>query len=161
MQLLFRNRWNQESARRVYLNITREKPSHTPDTSHVQQLSCKLEWTNQKHFCFFFLKPFRDDLAPGFPRALDLSPRHAQKSSGSRLRNSMQPKLASRHVRIIAYWRNVWWRKVVPVCHLAEPLHWLKTRQRCHRESPLYYRCPPGEKQKHFLSLVNYLVLVS
>ena len=95
---------------------------------------------------FFFLKPFRDDLTPGFPRALDLSPRHAQKSSWSRLRNSMQPKLASRHVRIIAYWRNVWWRKVVPVCHLAEPLHWLKTRQRCHRESPLYYRCPPGEK---------------
>ena len=85
--MLFWNRWNQESAGRVYFNISREKPAHTPDTPHVQPLSCKLEWTNQKHFyCFFFLlKPIRDNLAPGFPSALDLSPVHAQKSSGSRL----------------------------------------------------------------------------
>ena len=71
--MLFWNRWNQESACRVYFNI--------------QPLSCKLEWINQKHFyCFFYLlKPIRDNLAPGFPRALDLSPLHAQKSSGSRL----------------------------------------------------------------------------
>ena len=36
----------------------------------------------------FLLKPIRDNLAPGFPRALDLSPLHAQKSSGSRLTSS-------------------------------------------------------------------------
>ena len=83
--MLFWNRWNQESAGRVYFNISREKPTHTPDTLHVQPLSCKLEWTNQKHFYCFFLKPVRDNLAPGFPRALDLSLLHAQKSSGSRL----------------------------------------------------------------------------
>ena len=83
--MLFSNRWNQESAGRVYFNISREKPAHTPDTPHVQPLSCKLEWTNQKHFYCFLLKPIRDNLAPGFPRALDLSPLHAQKSSGSRL----------------------------------------------------------------------------
>ena len=51
----------------------------------LKPLSCKLEWTNQKHFYCFFLKPVRDNLAPGFPRALDLSLLHAQKSSGSRL----------------------------------------------------------------------------
>ena len=83
--MLFWNRWNQESAGRVYFNISREKPAHTPDTPHVQPLSCKLEWTNQKHFYCFLRKPVRDNLAPGFPRALDLSPLHAQKSSGSRL----------------------------------------------------------------------------
>ena len=83
--MLFWNRWNQESAGRVYFNISNEKPAHTPDTLHVQPLSCKLEWTNQKHFYCFFLKPVRDNLAPGFPRALDLSLLHAQKSSGSRL----------------------------------------------------------------------------
>ena len=83
--MLFWNRWNQESAGRVYFNISREKPAHTPDTPHVHTLSYKLEWTNQKHFYCFLLKPIRDNLPPGFPRALDLSPLHAQKSSGSRL----------------------------------------------------------------------------
>ena len=83
--MLFWNRWNQESAGRVYFNISTEKPAHTPDALHAQPLSCKLEWTNQKHFYCFFLKPVRDNLAPGFPRALDLSLLHAQKSSGSRL----------------------------------------------------------------------------
>ena len=83
--MLFWNRWNQESADRVYFNIFTEKPAHTPDTLHAQPLSCKLEWTNQKHFYCFFLKPLRDNLAPGSPRALDLSLLHAQKSSGSRL----------------------------------------------------------------------------
>ena len=95
MQLLFWNRWNQESSGRVYFKISREKPSHTPDTPHVQPLSCKLEWSNQITLHYFLLKPFRDNLAPAFPRALDLSPWHAQKTSGSRLRNSMQPKLVS------------------------------------------------------------------
>ena len=33
----------------------------------------------------FLLKPIRDNIPPGFPRALDLSSLHAQKSSGSRL----------------------------------------------------------------------------
>ena len=83
--MLFWNRWNQESAGRVYFNISTEKPAHTPDTLHAQTSSCKLEWTNQKHFYCFFLKPVRHNLAPGFPRALDLSLLHAQKSSGSRL----------------------------------------------------------------------------
>ena len=55
-------------------------------------LSWKLEWTNQKHFHCFLLKPIRDNLAPGFPRALDLSPLHEQKSSGSRL--APQPSCA-------------------------------------------------------------------
>ena len=36
-------------------------------------------------FIVFLLKPIRDNLAPGFPRPLVLSPLHAQKSSGSRL----------------------------------------------------------------------------
>jgi len=36
-------------------------------------------------FIVFLLKPIRANLAPGFPSALDFSPRHAQKSSGSRL----------------------------------------------------------------------------
>ena len=40
-------------------------------------------------YCFL-LKPIRDNLAPGFPRApyLSLSPLHAQKSSGSRLQQT-------------------------------------------------------------------------
>ena len=43
-------------------------------------------WMDQsEHFYCFLLKPIRDNLAPGFPRALDLSPVHAQKSSGLRL----------------------------------------------------------------------------
>ena len=53
LQRLFWNRWNQESAGRVYFNISWEKPAHAPDTSHVQPLSCKLEWTNQKHTIVF------------------------------------------------------------------------------------------------------------
>ena len=96
VQMLFWNPWNQESAGRVYFNISREKPAHTPDTRHFQPLSCKLEWTNQKHFYCFLLKPIRDILAPGFPRALDLSPLHAQKSSGSRLINTPQPRILLR-----------------------------------------------------------------
>ena len=71
--------------RSCLLQHSREKPAHTPDTLHVQPLSCKLEWTNQKHVNCFLLKPIMDNLASGFARALDLSPLHAQKSSGSRL----------------------------------------------------------------------------
>ena len=71
----------------------RGKPAHTPDTLHIQPLSCKLQWTNQKHFYCFLLKPIRDNLAIGFSRALDLSPLHAQKSSGSRLLLTMTNKL--------------------------------------------------------------------
>ena len=70
VQMLFCNRWNQESAGRVFFNISREKPTHTPDTPHVQPLSCKLGWTNQKHIYCFLLKPIRDNLAPGFPELL-------------------------------------------------------------------------------------------
>ena len=58
--------------------------SHDRYAAH-QTLSCKLEWTNQKHFYCVLLKQVRNNLAAGFPRALDLSPLHAQKSSGSRL----------------------------------------------------------------------------
>ena len=43
-------------------------------------------WIDQsKTLLLFLLKPVRDNLAPGFPRALDISPLHAQKSSWSRL----------------------------------------------------------------------------
>ena len=41
VQMLFWNRNNQDSARRVYFNISREKPAHMPDTLHVHPLSCK------------------------------------------------------------------------------------------------------------------------
>ena len=63
----------------------RKNPLTRQTRCTLKPLSCKLEWTNQKHFYCFFLKPVRDNLAPGFPRALDLSLLHAQKSSGSRL----------------------------------------------------------------------------
>ena len=80
--MLFWNRLNQESAGRVYFNVSGENPAHTPDTPHIQPLSCNFEWINQKHFYYFLLKPIRDNLAPGLPKALNLSPLHAQKSSG-------------------------------------------------------------------------------
>ena len=63
----------------------RKNPLTRQTRCTLKPLSCKLEWTNQKHFYCFLLKPVRDNLAPGFPRALDLSLLHAQKSSGSRL----------------------------------------------------------------------------
>ena len=68
--MLFWNRWNQESAGRVYFNISREKPAHTPGTLHVQPLSCKLEWTNQKHFYCFFLNQSETILPQGSPELL-------------------------------------------------------------------------------------------
>ena len=52
--MLLWNRWNQESAGRLYFNISREKPAHTTDTPHGQPLPCELEWPNQKHFYSFF-----------------------------------------------------------------------------------------------------------
>ena len=99
--MLFWNRWNQESAGSVYFNISREKPAHTPDTPHVQPLSCKLEWTYQKRFYCFLLKPIRDNLAPGFPRGPDLSSLHAQKSSGSRLTWCREIKRCEESKRIL------------------------------------------------------------
>ena len=98
---MFWSRWNQESAGRVYFNISREKPAHTPDTPHVQPLSCKLEWTYQKRFYCFLLKPIRDNLAPGFPRGPDLSSLHAQKSSGSRLTWCREIKRCEESKRIL------------------------------------------------------------
>ena len=59
-------------------NISREKPAHTPDTPHVHPLSCELEWTNQKHFDCFLLKPIKDNLVPGFLRALPPGPSSAE-----------------------------------------------------------------------------------
>ena len=75
--------------RSCLLQHFREKPAHTPETPHVQPLSCKHECTNQKHFNCFLLKPVRNNLAPGFLRGRDLSPLHAQKSSGSRLQRGL------------------------------------------------------------------------
>ena len=83
--MLFWNRWNQESAGRVYVNISRKNRLTRQTRRTFNRSRAKLEWTNQKHFYCFLLKPIRDNLAPGFPRALDLSPLHAQKSSGSKL----------------------------------------------------------------------------
>ena len=68
--MLFWNRWNQEAAGRVYFNISREKPTHTPDTPHVQPLSDKLEWTNQKHFYCFCWKQSKTVLLQGSPKLL-------------------------------------------------------------------------------------------
>ena len=82
MQILFWNRRNQESAGRVYFNISREKPAHTPDTPHVHPRSCKLEWTNKKHVYCFLLKPIRDNLVPGLPRALPSWPSGTEKLWG-------------------------------------------------------------------------------
>ena len=82
VQMLFWNRYNQDSARRVYFNISREKPAHIPDTLHFHPLSCKFKWTNQKHFYCFLLKPVRDNLVPGFPRALTPWPSCAEELWG-------------------------------------------------------------------------------
>ena len=68
--MLIWNRWNKELTGRIYFNIYRKKPTHTPDTPHVHPLSWQLEWTNQKHFYCFLLKSVRENLVPGFPRAL-------------------------------------------------------------------------------------------
>ena len=84
--MLFWNSWNQESAGRVYFNISRMKNPLTRQTCRVFNRSrANLNGPIRNTFIVFLLKPIRDNLAPGFPRALDLSPLHAQKSSGSRL----------------------------------------------------------------------------
>ena len=76
VQMLFWNRWKQESAGVVHRpgvftsTFLGKKIAHMQATPHVQPLSCELEWTNQKHFYCFSLKPIRDNLAPGLPRAL-------------------------------------------------------------------------------------------
>ena len=71
--MLFWNRRNQESARRVYL-------------PHVHLLLCEHEWTNDKHFYCFLLKPIRYNLVPGFPRALPPWPSFAEdRALGSKM----------------------------------------------------------------------------
>ena len=64
--MLFWNRWNEESAGRVYFNILR-KNKLTPQP-HVQPLSCNLEWTSRKLSRKHLLKRIRDNLALGSPR---------------------------------------------------------------------------------------------
>ena len=81
VQMLFWNRYNQDSARRVYFDISREKPAHMPDTLHVHPLSSKFKWTNQKHFIVFGGNQSKTILFQGSPE-LFLPGRHAQKSSG-------------------------------------------------------------------------------
>ena len=66
---LFRSRWNQESAGLISFNISWEKPPHTPDTPQVQTLSCKLEWTNQKHFYCFFAETNQRQSCPRVPQS--------------------------------------------------------------------------------------------
>ena len=68
--MLFWNRWNPESAGRVYFNISWEKPANTPDTPHVQPLSCKFKWTNQKHFYCFCWNQSETILLQGSPELL-------------------------------------------------------------------------------------------
>ena len=54
--MLFWNRWNQESAGRVYFNISTEKPAHTPDTLHAQT-SLLQTWMDQSEtLLLFFLE---------------------------------------------------------------------------------------------------------
>ena len=54
--MLFWNRWNQESAGRVYFNISTEKPAHTPDTLHAQT-SLLQTWMDQSEtLLWFFLE---------------------------------------------------------------------------------------------------------
>ena len=54
--MLFWNRWNQESAGRVYFNISTEKPTHTPDTLHAQT-SLLQTWMDQSEtLLLFFLE---------------------------------------------------------------------------------------------------------
>ena len=79
--MLFWNRLNQE-----FTSTFLGKTPLTHQTRRAFNRSrTNFEWTNQKHFYCFLLKPIRDNLAPGFPRALYLSPLHAPKSSGWRL----------------------------------------------------------------------------
>ena len=70
VQMLFWNRWNPESAGRVYFNISWEKPANTPDTPHVQPRSCKFKWTNQKHFYCFCWNQSETILLQGSPELL-------------------------------------------------------------------------------------------
>ena len=51
--MLFWNRWNQESAGRVYFNISTEKPAHTPDTLHAQT-SLLQTWMDQSETLLLF-----------------------------------------------------------------------------------------------------------
>ena len=85
-------RWNQESAGRIYFNISRETPTHTPDTPYVHPLSPELEWTNQKHFNCFLLRPIRDNLVPEFARALPTATVMRRRDLGSRMSLKNDPR---------------------------------------------------------------------
>ena len=94
--MLFWNRWNIKNRPVVFTStILRENPLTPRHTFNRSRANSNGPIRNT--YCFLLepraiiglswllLKPIRDNLAPGFPRALDLSPLHAQKSSGSRL----------------------------------------------------------------------------
>ena len=126
--MLFWNRWNQESAGRVYFNISREKPAHTPDTPHVHTLSYKLEWTNQKHFYCFLLKPIRDNLVPGFTRALPPWPSCPEELWGrdytqtmNRCENDNLPDCAC----LTRAYSLLWAREIINWRHLWISLVWV------------------------------------
>ena len=76
---------------------------HMPDTPHVQPLSCELEWPNQKFFYCFLLKPVRDNLAPGFPRALPPWPSCAEKSSGVEIGSQVLVTISRQRIYFVAY----------------------------------------------------------
>ena len=79
--MLFWNRWNEETAGRVYFNISRETPL-TPDTPHVHPLWCELEWTSLWNILIIFCwNQSETILFQGSPE-LFLPGYHAQKSSG-------------------------------------------------------------------------------
>ena len=83
--MLFWNRWNHESAGRVYFNISREK---TRSHARHAALSTALvqTWMDQSGtlLLFFAETNQRQSCSMGSPELL-ISPLHAQKSSGSRL----------------------------------------------------------------------------
>ena len=126
--MLFCNRWNQESAGRVYFNISREKPAHTPDTPHVHPLSLKLEWTNQKHFYCFLLKPIRDNLVSGFPRALPPWPSCAEELWGRDYTYTMNRFKNDNLHDCACFTRTcslLWARKMINWRHLWISLRWV------------------------------------
>ena len=85
VQMLFWNRYNQDSARRVYFNISREKPAHMPDTLHVHPLSCKSKWTDQKHFYCFFAETNQRQSCSRVPHSSSLLAVMRRRALGSRI----------------------------------------------------------------------------
>ena len=146
VQMLFWNRWNQETAsvahRPVVFTWTflGKNPLTRQTRRTFNRSRANLNGPIRNTFYCFLMKPIRDNLAPGIPRALDLSPRHAQKSSGSRLewnifqqekRNAKPFHLNSfllRKTRFVMYYiNNMLFSRVKITCFRAKAylvFHW-------------------------------------